>query len=106
MYIQNKFYNLRTEVGESINASNSSLNKILKKKKLITESNEPFKDMSNEHMKFQKSFVLKNQAEKFVQANKKEFKEKALLKKSSKLKIKKFPNENWEKSFKYGKLFR
>ena len=56
--------------------------------------NEPFKDMSNEYMRFQKSFVIKNNdIEKAAESRKegREGKDKAGLKKRSKLNMKKFP---------------
>ncbi len=55
--------------------------------------NEPFKDMSNEHMRFQKSFAIKNDLEKAAERRNegKEGKDKAGLKKTSKMNMKKFP---------------
>lgn len=56
--------------------------------------NEPFKDMSNEYMRFQKSFVIKNSdIEKAAESRKegREGKDKAGLKKTSKVNMKKFP---------------
>jgi hypothetical protein len=52
--------------------------------------NEPFKDMSNEHMRFQKSFAIKNDIEKAAE-RRNEGKDKAGLKKTSKMNMKKFP---------------
>jgi len=59
LYVPTKLYSIKTELTEA-NTLSFSNNKLVKKKKLVTESNEIFRDLSNDFMKNAKTSAKKD----------------------------------------------